>query len=488
MKRHILSKAVIISVITGIIFIGCAKKDDGKIPISTKSKEARDLFIEGRDFADRLQAQESKHYFEQAVEKDPNFAMALLYLSFAQTTTREFFEYLDKAKAASAEISEGEKLWILGFEAGALGLPGKQKEYYDKLVTLYPNDERAHNLLGLYYFGQQEYQQAIAEFQKSIAIAPNFSQPYNQMGYAYRFTNHYPEAEAAFKKYIELIPNDPNPYDSYAELLLKMGKFKESIDNYAKALQQNPNFVNSFLGTATDYNLMGEYDNARAALQKLMDIARNNGEKAAALFAMTVSYVMEGNYEKALECQNQQLELHKGDNDPAGIAGDLNIAGMIMLDMGKYDNAQKNFDESMQTVQASTLGQEVKDNAKRIYLNNSARADLLKKNFEGAMAKSNELLELAQQTQNALQIKLAHELKGMIALAQKDYDSALAELNQANQLNPYNFYRMGLAYEGKGDKEKAKEYYAQAVNFNSLNDINLAFCRPKALKALDKIK
>ena len=52
-----------------------------------------------------------------------------------------------------------------------------------------------------------------------------------------------PNAEAAFKKYIELIPNDPNPYDSYAELLLKMGKFDDSIAQYRKALAIDPNFV-----------------------------------------------------------------------------------------------------------------------------------------------------------------------------------------------------------------------------------------------------
>ena len=50
------------------------------------------------------------------------------------------------------------------------------------------------------------------------------------LGYAYRQEGDYANAEQAFKKYIELIPNDPNPYDSYAELLLKMGKFDESID------------------------------------------------------------------------------------------------------------------------------------------------------------------------------------------------------------------------------------------------------------------
>ena len=48
---------------------------------------------------------------------------------------------------------------------------------------------------------------------------------------------HYANAEKAFQKYIELIPKDPNPYDSYAELLLKMGRFEDSIAQYRKALE-----------------------------------------------------------------------------------------------------------------------------------------------------------------------------------------------------------------------------------------------------------
>jgi len=470
------------------LVIGCAKKDTGKIPITTKSKEARQLFLQGRDFSDRLQVQESKSYLEKAVEKDTDFAMALLYLAFTQSTAREFFEYMDKAKALADKVSEGEKLWILGFDAGVNGLPMKQREYYQKLVELYPNDERAHNLLGLNYFGQQEYEASIAEFQKSIAIAPEFSQPYNQMGYAFRFIKQYDEAERAFQKYIKLIPNDPNPYDSYAELLLKMGQYPASIENYAKALRQNPNFVASYLGTATDYNLMGNYDKARSTLDKLMEIARNNGEKAAALNAMAVSYLDEGNFDKALEMQNQQLDINKEDNDAAGMNGTLVTTGYILLEAGKADEALKKYEEGLNALLESNLATEIKDAGKRGYINNCGRAALVKKDLKTAKAKVEEFLAAVQQMQDANQIMLAHELAGMISLEEKDYDRAITELNQASQLNPYNLYRLALAYLGKGDTEKAKDYLNQTVNFNSLNDINLCFCRKKAGKMLASLK
>jgi Flp pilus assembly protein TadD len=56
----------------------------------------------------------------------------------------------------------------------------------EKLVGEYPNDERAHFALGGYYFGQQEYGQAVEHYKKATEIAPNYSGAWNILGYAYR--------------------------------------------------------------------------------------------------------------------------------------------------------------------------------------------------------------------------------------------------------------------------------------------------------------
>ena len=73
-------------------------------------------------------------------------------------------------------------------------------------------------------------------------------------------------------------------------------------------------------------------------------------------------------------------------------------------------------------------------------------------------------------------------MDGRIALAEKDYDKAIAELQQANQQDPRNLYRMGQAYQGKGDSTKAKELCTKAAEFNSLPQLNYAFIRLKAQK------
>ena len=67
--------------------------------------------------------------------------------------------------------------------------------HYTELVRLFPNDERAHALLGNLYFGRQDYESAIKHFVKATTINPSFSQPYNQLGYAYRFIDKLTDAE-----------------------------------------------------------------------------------------------------------------------------------------------------------------------------------------------------------------------------------------------------------------------------------------------------
>ena len=88
---------------------------------------------------------------------------------------------------------------------------------------------------------------------------------------------------------------------------------------------------------------------------------------------------------------------------------------------------------------------------------------------------------------NSNQIQLAHQLNAMIALAQKKPDDCLSELAQANQQNPYNFYRMALAYQMKGNKEKTKELCEKVINFNSIPNLNASFARYHAKKMMASI-
>jgi len=469
-----------------MFFMGCKSQteDEGKIPITTSSDEAKKSYLQGRDLSEKLLAYDSRQHFEMAISQDPNFALAFYDLALASNSPKEFFTNLDKAVSNADKVSEGERLVILGLQAGVNNNSLKQKEYYEKLVSQFPNDERARNLLGNYMNGQQDYDKAIEEYKKATEINPNFSPSFNSLGYAYKSVNKYDDAEKAFKKYIELVPEDPNPYDSYAELLLKMGRYDESIENYQKALSKDPNFVGSHIGIAANYIYKGNYDQARVECQKLFNTARNAGEKRAALLGMTYTYLDEGKMDLALKELDKRYGIAKEENDMANMSADEFNKALILYEYGKYDDAAILFKKSVETFDQSNAAQEVKDNVKLNNLYYEGCLAIKKKDFSTANMKAEELMKGADQLGNQNQVRFAHELMGIIALNQKKWDKCISELQQADQTDQYNLYRMAAAYQNKGDKEKAKEYFMMVANDNSLPSMNYTFVRNKAKKML----
>jgi tetratricopeptide (TPR) repeat protein len=488
-RRH---SGFILVVLSAAIFSACNKSGDtrssasasdgGKIPVTTKSDEARKEFLEGQSLADRLLGQESIQHFDKAIALDPDFASAEMARANSSPTTEEFFDHLKKAVSLADKTSQGEKLVILSGQAGTNGDAIKQKEELDQLVAAYPNDERAQFALGNYYFGQQDLPPAIEHFKKASEIAPNFSGTYNSLGYAYRQQGDYANAEQAFKKYIELIPNDPNPYDSYAELLLKMGRFDDSIAQYHKALTIDPHFVPSHFGLSAALMYSGKTDLATSELQTMAAQARNDGEARLALFGLCVVAADSGKMEESLKEIDKEYAVAEKKSDAAAMAADLQAKGLITLETGKYDAAAKIYEHSMNLIEGSNQSQEIKDNATLIHHFNLATVDIGKKDFASAKTEAAEFQKGAEASKNPAQVKLWHELAGRLALAQKDYDTALTELAQANQQDPHNLYRLAQAYEGKGEAVKAHELYSQAAGFNSLPQLNYSFIRAKAGK------
>ena len=453
---------------------------DGKVPITTSSAEAKTEYEQGRTLVDNLKITDAAPHFQKAVELDPSFALAELALANSSPTGTAFFEHLNKAVALADKASNGEKLLIVAAQAGANGDVKGQQADLQQLVSAYPNDERAHFALGTFYFGQNQIPQAIEEFQKATTLNPSYASAFNLLGYSYRQNVNYPDAEKAFQRYIELIPKDPNPYDSYAELLLKMGRFDDAITQYRKALEIDPNFINAHQGIAMALLYQGKPDQAVAELANIDKKARTDGERRTGLFALTVVHLDTGKLQKALDDAQAQYDLGKKTNDVGAMAFDKAMMGTIYLEMGKPDQAKKEYEEGVALVQASNLSPEIKNNSQLVLHYNLARVAVAKKDFATAKKEADAYREGASTSKNPNQLQNSHELDGIIALAGKNWDTAIAELGRANPQNPQDMYRICVAFKGKGDSAKAAEYCTKAAEFNSLPNQNYAWVRVKA--------
>lgn len=456
------------------------------IPATTNSQEARELFMKGQDLNDRLRGTDAHEYFVQAVELDPDFARAHLLAGFTGTTAQEFFDHLEMAVAASAKASDGERFLVLAAEAGAKGNPESQMSYLNQLVEAYPGDERSHNALGAFYAGRQENESAIEHYRHAIDINPEFSPPYNGKGYAHRALGDYEAAEASFQKYVALIPDDPNPYDSYAELLMKMGRFDESTTKYREALDQDPNFIASYVGIANNQMFAGDMEGARSTLDELSAAARNTGEKRTALFWTAHSRLHEGKHEEALASCREMHALAEADDDMATMAGDLNLMGDILLAAGKPTEAAESYAKSIEVIEQASVADEIKENTKRNVLFDEARVALAQGDEATAKEIADSYGELVSARGIPFEVRQYHELAGMIALSEDDHAEAAVHLEQANQQNPRVLYLLAQALAGQGQKEEARAFCERAANFNGLSP-NYSYMRAVSLELLAQL-
>ncbi len=470
---------VLSMVLISLLLAMSAVAQEGKVPISTSSEQARQQYLTGRDLVDRLRFSDARGNFTAATANDPDFALAWLSLAGTASTANEFFEELAKSVALADKVSEGERHMILGQEAGIKGDQESQKEHYLKLVKLYPNDERAHNLIGLWYFGRQEWEDALDHFERAIELDPQFTQPYNQLGYSYRFREQYDKAEEAFARYIELLPGEANPFDSQAELLMKMGRFDESIETYEKALAIDSDFIASYVGIGNNFIFKGEGEEARRTFDRLMAVASNSAQKRQALFWTAVSWLHEGDSENALAAAEARFAIAEADEDYSTLAGDLGFLGDIYYEYGRPADAMSRYAAAVEMIEKADVPEDVRETSRVNHLYEVARIAIARGDLTKARA-MNQAYRLHVRARNIPnEIRQSAELSGMLAAYDRNFHQAAHYYEKANSLNPRVLYLTAEAHHAGGEITRALEIYQKVANFNTLN-VNLAYVKTRA--------
>jgi Flp pilus assembly protein TadD len=111
------------------------------------------------------------------------------------------------------------------------------------------SDAKSHYLAGLKHFGENRYEEAIAEHEKALALKPDWADVLNALATAQSKAGRHAEAVATIERAIQIAPNDPFAFTSLSIFLQRLGKIPEAESAAAKArllnwkeeLKKNPN-------------------------------------------------------------------------------------------------------------------------------------------------------------------------------------------------------------------------------------------------------
>ena len=210
----------------------------------TANAEAYELYLKGRFHWNRRTPADFKQaitFFEQAIAKDPNYALAYSGLADAYTLLCVYTDELPRELMPKAK-------------AAAL----KALEIDDKLAE-------AHASLGqivIYY--DYDLVTAEKEYHRALELNPNYAPAHQWLAEHLATMKRFDEAIAEIKRALELDPLSVVMNRIYADILMDMRRIDEAMQQYRKTLELDPNSSTTlyFLGRA--YEAKGEYDQAVA--------------------------------------------------------------------------------------------------------------------------------------------------------------------------------------------------------------------------------
>ena len=449
-----------------------------EIPITTESEEAREIFVEARVLFDNLRFDEAAEKFDQALQEDPEFALANVYRALSSATDADFSRHLAKAASKKSEISDGERLLIESVQARSENLPIKSIQKLEEAVESYPQDKRLRHTLGLAYQWADKIELAEEQYEKAIALDSNFAPPYNNLGYLYRDAEQYDKAEVAFKNYIRILPDEANPHDSMADLYTKMGEHDLAIAHYQKALELNPNFYFSQQKIGDNLMFKGRFADGRISYEQAMDIAPTASQKIALLEALAASYLYEDDYDKAREETMAAIERANKESLPENAATLYQVLAVLNLEIDDVEEAESNITAGEEIMKNANFTQGRQKALEVMVYRNKAVKYAKQGNFEKAMNKVDKLKQRAEESLNPYDMEMYHQAAGIVFYLQEDYSKAIESLKQIKN-SPYSLFYLAKSYEKNGNENEAKAAFKKVANWNE-HSVEYAMVRNKA--------
>jgi tetratricopeptide (TPR) repeat protein len=278
-------------------------------------------------------------------------------------------------------------------------------------------------------------------------------------------------------------PGSPQDLVQQGQKLSRVGKQDDALALYRQALDKDPNLYEAHLAAGMAYDLKGDYAQAQEQFTKAIDLASPD-TKAQALRSMAFSYAFEGSAGKAAHFEKEVFDDRMAKSDWISAAEICDELARIYLESGDLDNAYKWYKKGYDTANRKT---DLSDADKNLWLFRweNAQARIAARRGKGEEAEQHVAAAKAalDKANNPDQARFYPYLTGYVAFYGGDYKTAIAELQKADQRDPFILALLGEAYEKSGDEAQAKDYYRKVLEINNHNPTN-AFARPLAKKKL----
>lgn len=461
-----------------------------EIPVTTASADARLAFDAGQAALDRGDAAPANELFRAAVAADPGFTYAWVNLSNAAFSTEEFNAALRSGEQGAAKASDGERALL---EFNKLFLTNNfeaQLVLARQLTEKYPNSPRAWMLLAGAQAGLNQFAEQRSTLAKVTELAPWFAPAPFALGGSYLFNQptDFAKAEKYYRQAISVAPGNDMYYWSLGDVYRGSNRLEEARRYYKLALQLDPKDPTAPLKLGHVNSFLGNFDEAR----KDYDRGIEAGGPANAGFLVpfkSLTWVYAGEPAKAI----QSLEKLVADIDGFGAGKDqvlnakvfaLTTAARIAFHSGLHDDAERVL--TMRTMlmreNAKLVGTPAFSNIQETQIAFfDGQLAAWKGDYKTAAKLAQKTAALVAGESNPRKLEPHHELLGLIALGQKSYKKAVAELRLADQTQLRNKYLLAQALEATHASDEAKKLYKEVAE-NNFNTVDFALLRAEARK------
>jgi tetratricopeptide (TPR) repeat protein len=259
-------------------------------------------------------------------------------------------------------------------------------------------------------------------------------------------------------------PADAASLASRARRLQVNGQLDEAAALYTQALAVDPELFDAHLGLGYTLDLQGRYEPAREHLRKALSRASAES-RATARSALAISYVFESNTAEAARHYQQVFDDQVAAAALDGAAATANAIARLYLETGDLTKAQAWYRTGYDTAKKlSGLPADQVDLWEMRWRHAQSRLAARQKDAAGAQAHAAAVKALIDKGgENATQLPIYQYLIGYNAFHLGDYEVALAELQKADQRDPFILALEARSAEKRGDAAAAKAFWTKVL-------------------------